>query len=248
MGSSCGKIMTRVVISQPRYLPFLGYIQRLYWADIFVFLDNVQRQYRGFENRNKILVGSHTKWLSIPITSSKFAMINDSLIDGYTWLDEHQRKIIEAYKKHPFFDSFYINKYYENLPETLKEEGFDYSKTLLKLINNLANIFEFKANTVRASQLDIPACKGVENLFNICESVGASVYISGSNGRNYGVKSYFQDRGKRVVFHDSKPHIYAQFGNLGDFVPFLCFFDPLYNLGYSEVKSLILQPLELSEV
>lgn len=239
--------MTRVFISQPRYLPFLGYLQRLHHADVFVFLDNVQRQYRGFENRNKILVGSQTKWISIPISSSRLAMISSSLVDGCVWVEEHKRKIIEAYKKHPFFDNFYVDEYYKNLLKTLNEKEFSYSEALIKLINNVAGIFELNVNTVRASQLSIPSAKGVENLFNICENVGASVYISGSNGRSYGVKEYFENRGKKVLFHDAKAHPYPQFGNSGDFIPFLCFFDPLYNLGYSEVRSFILQPLELSQ-
>jgi hypothetical protein len=239
--------MTRVIISQPRYLPFLGYLQRLNYADVFVFLDNVQRQYLGFENRNKILIGSQTKWISIPVSSSRLAIISNSLVDGCAWVEAHKRKIIEAYKKHPFFDSFYIDQYYKNILKTINENEFNYSETLIGLISNIASTFELNFNPVRASQLDIPSSKGVENLFNICENLGASVYISGSNGRSYGVKEYFENRGKKVLFHDAKAHTYTQFGNSGDFIPFLCFFDPLYNIGYSAVKSLILQSLDLSQ-
>lgn len=70
MGGYFTKEMKKLVISQPRYLPVISYLQRLYFADIFVFLDNVQRQPRGVENRNKIIVNGKEKWLSIPVKSS----------------------------------------------------------------------------------------------------------------------------------------------------------------------------------
>jgi hypothetical protein len=57
----------KIVISQPRYLPTLNYLIRLYFSDCFVLLDNVQRQARGYENRNKLLMPS-AKWLSISIS------------------------------------------------------------------------------------------------------------------------------------------------------------------------------------
>ncbi|MFN4280631.1 WbqC family protein [Thermosynechococcus sp.] len=239
--------MTRIVISQPRYLPILSYLQRIHQADVFVFLDNVQRQYRGFENRNQILIGSSRKWLTIPVRSSKFEIICNSYILDFNWVEEHQRKIKEAYKKHPFFNDSYIHNYYDGVIEIINQTNSSYSSTLIKLVSNAAQIFKIDATFVKASELDLPPAKGVENLFNICEKLGASIYISGANGRSYGVKNYFEQRGKKVLFHDPENYSYPQFRNEGDFLSFLSFFDPLFNIGYSETKMLLYRPMNLSE-
>ncbi|MCS6791179.1 MAG: WbqC family protein [Oscillatoriaceae bacterium SKYG93] len=234
--------MNRVVISQPRYLPFLPYIQRLNHADTFVILDNVQRQYLGFENRNRIIVNSKLKWLTIPISSSRKEKICLSKISGTCWIQDHINSLLEAYKKHTYFDISYIDAYYFQIANSIEHLSFSYSKILIKFIYNLVDIFDLHANIVIASELDLPCSKGVENLFNIFEAVNGAIYISGANGRNYGVKEYFENRGKKVVFHDPKP-----IGNECN-IPFLAFFDPLFNIGYSDVVSFIKSPLELSEV
>ncbi len=236
----------KVVISQPRYLPVISYLQRLYNADLFVFLDNVQRQYRGVENRNKIFMHGKTKWLTIPISSSKLEKIYSSLISGSEWVEDHKNKIIESYRKHPYFDITYLDLYYGNVEEVLKESNYNYADTLIHLVLNACKIFDFKPKILKATELNIPNAKGVENLFNIAKAVGADIYVSGSNGRQYGVKEYFETRGIKVLFHDPKIEPYPQKGSQ-EFVPWLCFFDTLFNIGLEKSKKMVYEKWELKE-
>lgn len=247
MGSCFEKTMNRIIISQPRYLPFLPYIQRLNHADTFVILDNVQRQYLGFENRNRIVINSKLKWLTIPISSSRLEKIYLSKISGLKWMQDHINVLVEAYKNSAYFDKLFIDRYYFEVIDYIESSSFSYSKTLIKLIYNLLDIFKIRANIVIASDLDVPPAKGVENLFNIFEAVNGTLYISGSNGRTYGVKEYFQARGAKVVFHDPKPIYEDKINDTESFSSFLAFFDPLFNLGYSDVVSFVKSPLNLSE-
>lgn len=246
MGSYCEKEMKKLVISQPRYLPVISYLQRLYFADIFVFLDNVQRQPRGIENRNKILINRKEKWLTIPIISSAREKICKAKIDGYDWIEKHKRAIKEAYKKHPFFIENLIEMYYKDIASLIIETDYNYSEVLIKLVMNCCKIFDFNPNYVKATELNIPEVTGLENLFNIAKTVNADVYISGSNGRTYGVKNYFEQRGIKVLFHDPPIITYKQYGT-EDFIPWLCFFDTVFNLGVEETKKFIYQRPELNE-
>lgn len=239
--------MNSVIISQPRYLPFLPYIQRLHNADTFVILDNVQRQYLGFENRNRIVINSKLKWLTIPISSSRTEKIYLSKINGVEWIQNHTNALIEAYRNSIYFDKSLIDKYYFQIAGSIEHLSFSYSKILIKFIYNLLDMFNLRANIVIASDLMIPPAKGVENLFNIFEAVNGSIYISGSNGRTYGVKEYFQRRGAKVVFHDPEPICEDKINNTESFLSFLAFFDPLFKLGYSDVVSFVKSPLKLSE-
>lgn len=228
----------KVVISQPRYLPVISYLQRLYHADVFVFLDNVQIQRRGVENRNRILVNGKVKWLTIPVASSRLEKICSAKIHGLDWIEEHSRKLVEAYKKHPFFNNAYVNAYYKGVEDILKKTNFSYAETLIRLVLNACEMFGFKPNFVRASELNIPEARGVENLYNIAKAVGAKVYISGGNGRQYGVKEYFESRDIKVKFHDPEIEVYPQYGSQ-EFVPFLCFFDTLFNIGHDGTIAMI---------
>ncbi len=235
-----------VVISQPRYLPVVNYLQRLKNADLFVFLDNVQRQYLGVENRNRILVNGKRKWLTVPVSSSRLELIHRAKIAGSKWVEDHKRKIYEAYKKAPYFDPSYIDRYYEGVYEVLENTDYSYADTLIHLVLNACRIFGFEPNYVRASDLGVPQIKGVENLFNILRAVNADIYISGSNGREYGVKEFMEERGIRVLFNDYRHPVYKQF-NSEEFVPWLCFFDTLFNVGYETCKEYIYAELDLFE-
>ena len=231
--------MKKVVISQPRYLPAINYLQRLKYADIFVFLDNVQIQTRGWENRNKILIDGRKKWLTIPVSSSKREVIFKAKICGKDWIRKHKEIIKHAYLRSPYFDERYIEIYYKNVDKICETTNFSYDEVLCHLVLTACRMFEIFPNTVKATELLGKAKrKGVGNLFLLAEKLGVDVYISGSNGRVYGVKDYFEKRGIKVMFHDYKYPVYEQF-NSNNFVPWLSFFDVLFNLGYKETRKLI---------
>ncbi len=238
--------MKKLVISQPRYLPVISYIQRLYFADVFVFLDNVQRQSRGVENRNKIQLNGKVKWLTIPVKSSSREKIYKTKILNDDWIETHKRIIEVAYKKHPFFDKDFIDLYYADTKKILIEKDYNYSDTLIHQVMNCCKIFDFKPNYLRATELQVPEIKGVENLFNIAVKLDIDVYISGSNGRKYGVKEYFEKRGIKVLFHDPPVIKYTQHG-IEDFIPWLCFFDTIFNLGLKNTKEIIYEQPKLKE-
>lgn len=240
----------RVVISQPRYLPTTTYLQRLYNADLFVFLDNVQRQSRGVENRNKILMRGKERWLTIPVSSSSRELIALSRIAGEEWVKEHKSALFEAYRREPRFDPDVLELYYDGVEEVLRESGFGYAETLCHLVLQGCKVLGFSPRTVRATELGVPEAKGVENLFNIARRVGASEYVSGANGRQYGVKPYFEERGIRVLFHDPEPREAAtQPESAGRRMVWseFCFLHRIFTEGLERVKAEVKSPWRLSE-
>ena len=48
------RVLMKVAIHQPQYHPWINYYIKIAKADIFVFLDDVQFQKNGLQNRNKI--------------------------------------------------------------------------------------------------------------------------------------------------------------------------------------------------
>lgn len=56
-----------VAIHQPQYLPWLGYIDKLDQADIFIFLVNVQYKKNEWQNRNRVKTAQGWQWMTVPI-------------------------------------------------------------------------------------------------------------------------------------------------------------------------------------
>lgn len=225
-----------VVISQPRYLPALNYLQRLFFAEIFVVLDIVQRQARGWENRNKLLLPTPT-WLTIPVASSSRSLIMESKVDGQVWIEEHKNKIVQNYKTAPHFSESLLNS-----ALILHERSNSYSDILVELLRNACRILSFEPKITLASDvLDPFEVVGVDVLISLCERIGADCYVSGPNGRNYGVIEKFSGTKIDVLFHDFSHPIYRQAKNI-KFEPYMGYLDALFYCGVDWLSEFVRLP------
>jgi len=232
----------KTAISQPRYLPAVNYLQRLYWTDVFVLLDDVQRQGRGVENRNKILRGGKAEWLTIPISSESREKIMHTVINGNSWITTHRRKLIMAYQRHPFFDESFIYAAYSGI----MDKSTFYVDALETFLRNVCALFDFAPKLIRASCLDINhAVNGPAHLLDICMAVDATLYISGANGLRYGVEETFAGR-IPVLYNIHENAAYAQPGDTS-FVPWLAFFDQLFCVGLEKTRAAIIEPLTIAK-
>ena len=67
----------RLAIHQPHYLPWLGYLAKWASADVFVFLDTVQYEKNGWQNRNRIKTRDGAHWLTVPVHARLGAPIRE---------------------------------------------------------------------------------------------------------------------------------------------------------------------------
>jgi WbqC-like protein len=223
----------KVTISQPRYLPAMNYLQRIAFSDVFVVYDIVQRQARAWENRNKLLMPT-PKWLTIPIKSSSRALIQDTKIDGSEWLDDHKSQIIFNYQHAPYFDKELLDVYYLSFGICNDLEVMSFSEFAISAITRLFDMLSIPHNFRFASEFseeNVLLAKGVDKLRLICEQLGAGVYISGVNGKDYGVVESFHRSDCVALFHCEKPQQYMQFNSPEEYVPYMGFFDALFNNG-----------------
>jgi hypothetical protein len=228
------------VISQPRYLPALNYLQRLYFADTFILLDTVQRQARGWENRNKLFVDKQPSWVSIPIKSSSRELIKDTCISNAEWTDDHCSKITQNYKDSPFFDADFITHCYSSIKHALEQNQFDFTTAMTELYRVTFGYLGLTFNIVRASELEqgaenIPP-KGPEKLLWLCQKNNSSKYISGPNGAEYGIAEVFDAQNMLFAYHTYPPTAYAQ-SQSQTFEPYLGYFDALFNMGPEWLKA-----------
>ena len=66
----------KIGIHQPQFLPWLPYFLKIEACDYFVFLDIVDYQKNGLQNRNQIKSINGKQWLTIPIKNKLGQKIN----------------------------------------------------------------------------------------------------------------------------------------------------------------------------
>ena len=100
----------KVVITQPNYLPWLGYFAQLQASDVWVVLDDVQYSRREWQNRNRI-VGPYINpsYLSLPIKKApRCSLINEIHISSDFKPSDHLSLISTFYSKCPYYSEFFL--------------------------------------------------------------------------------------------------------------------------------------------
>src|SRR5580765_832935 len=95
-----------VAIHQPQYLPWLPYCDKVDSCDLFVYLDNVQYQKNGLQNRNQIKTATGPAWLTVPVHATLSKTIAETGIADLRWKNKHERSIEMNYARAPYLDCF----------------------------------------------------------------------------------------------------------------------------------------------
>lgn len=223
----------KVAISQPTYLPWIGYLDLIDQVDLFVILDNVQFAKQTWQQRNRIRTAAGLQWLTVPVKLRFGQMINEVEIRDATFHLDHLRAIELAYRRAPYFAD-----YFEDLSRKLAEKG---SSRLVDLnVSLLAWIMQallVKTPLVRASSLG-QSGKRTELLANICSELGATKYISPAGSAAYllAEQEFLTCRGIEVSFHHYEHPVYQQLHQ--PFTPFASVIDVMFNEGGEALKIL----------
>ncbi len=179
---------------QPYFFPYLGYFRLLAAADIFVLLDNVQFQRRGWVHRNRFskLSGDHD-WLTLPISKGHrdFTMINDVYFKDDVELRE-------------FLKPFEVGRRLEEIltywPSFLESKGklLEYLESSVITTSRLLGL---SVPVVRASNLvSKNNLKGETYILALCEHLGAKAYINAPGGRTMYSQASFQKIDAELFF------------------------------------------------
>jgi hypothetical protein len=214
-----------VHINQPRFLPALNYFQRMLIADIWIWRDDVQFQRKDWENRNKIKTARGWQWVTVPVKACPLGTnIMLAEIDvAMNWPKKMLGSIQCAYGRAPYFDEFY-----PQIAHVLGQWHY-----LTKLNGHMICMFREAWGLNRckfylASEL---GCQGTKDgiLIEMCKKVGADVYLSGAEGRNYNRPEEWAKAGIELRHHDYDPVPYPQ--QFGGFLPWMSALDLLMNCG-----------------
>lgn len=205
---------------QPAYLPWLGYFEKIFKSDIFIFLDSVQLEKNSFTNRNKIKTSQGPIWLTVPIKIKghlSLPLVEIEINNLVTWRQKHLKSIYHNYRRAPYFNECYskLEVLYEKDYRFLSELCWDHLIFWLKEIG-------IKREIVRSTQLPISSKKS-DLVLDYCNYFKAQRYISGILGKNYLQEEKFAQAGITIEYQEYRHPVYPQLW--GDFLPNLSIID-----------------------
>lgn len=220
-----------VSIHQPLFLPWLGYLDRMSRADVFVILDHVQFERANYQNRARILVNGEAHWLTVPVVQrSQQERILEKQVDNRlegrrSWSVRLHETLRRAYRDAPFFELF--SGEIKSLFAARWKRLVDLD---LATIGLLREAFDIRTPMVMSSQLGVGGAKS-DLVLGICRALGASVFLGGMGGsRRYLDAEAFERAGIRVHWQQFRHPVYPQ-GGAQAFVPGLSALDLLFRRG-----------------
>ncbi len=218
-----------ISIHQPQYIPWLPYFLKIDKSDLFVFLDSVDFQKNGLQNRNEIKTGQGRNWLTIPINHKLGQKIKETTInDNLNWKKKHWQTLRSCYGKSDFFSLYepYLESFYEREWRNLGDLNIELTLKMMEWLG-------IDTPTLKSSDMELTSSAS-ELVLEICKKNNATNYISGSGGKNYLQIDDFEKAGIKVEFIENQlPVFYKQLFPKTSFENDLSALDILFNIGES---------------
>jgi hypothetical protein len=214
-----------VGIHQPQYLPWIPYCDKADQCDVFVYLDNVQFQKNGVQNRNQILTAQGPRWLTVPVRASLDWTIRETPIADRQWPRKHIRTIEQEYRRAPFAGEFDAV-----LRGLLEQEWPSLSDLNIAVTEWIFERLDLRCRRVRASELSLTGVKE-DLVIAICQAVGATEYLSGTGAKSYQTSENFATHGLTLRYQNYRNQPYPQCSTATEFTPDLSALDLLLNVG-----------------
>jgi len=214
----------KVAVHQPHYLPWLGYLDKIDAADVFVLLDTVQFKKHDWQNRNRIRTKDGWQWLTVPVIDRFPERIDQVEPNGRTdWPRKHGQALRLHYGGCRFWDQL-------GPPLTaLLQQPWQRLRDLnVAVLDLLCRELGIRTPRVLASTLQARE-EPTDRLIDLVRAVGGTIYLAGQMGPAYMDAARFSRAGIAVQVqayqHPEYPQRYAPF------LPGLAVVDLLFNCG-----------------
>jgi hypothetical protein len=216
-------------ISQPTFLPWIGWFDLADQSNVMVILDDVSFSKQSWQQRNRIRTRNGLEFLTIPIKTS--GRLGQSIAECEIADQNCIRKVLSSlqtnYSKAPYFKDCI-----EELGSIMVAAA---TKNLLlelncALISWMAARLKVATPMIRASSLNLGGRRG-EHVAAICQSVEAGHYLSPKGAEEYLLedKSAFDQRGITIGIQNYEHPHYLQL--FSPFIPYASGLDLIFNMG-----------------
>ncbi len=218
-------------ITQPTFMPWIGYFAFLNKIDKIILLDNVQFDKRSWHQRNNIKLNNTKHLLTVSVKSKgKFKQnISETEI-----LYDKNTKIIKKKIYHAYSKSDYFKNYYSSICDILDEEYIYLSQMNIALIKFFVDALDIKVDIDYSSKYSFDL-KKEKLIFKLCEVNNCNRYITTIGSKNYlGNHKIVPNTNIKISYFEYKFIKYNQIGD--NFISNLSILDLLFNEGKNSIN------------
>lgn len=216
--------MTVVAIHQPHYLPWQPYLAKALACDVFIYLDNVQYQKNGVQNRNQVKTSHGPKWLTVPVHRTSDHALNQTLVATGNWPRKHIETVLQSYRGAPG-----LNWFCDALAPVISREHLTLADLAIATTEAFLERLGARCRRIRSSELRGEGTKG-GLVIDLARKAGATQYLSGEGARAYQSSHAFDDAGIGLHYARFKQRDYPQRHDSLGFLPGLSTLDLLLNV------------------
>jgi len=227
----------RVVISQSMYFPWVGLLEQIRLADVFIHYDDVQFSKGSFSNRVQVKTPGGMTWMTVPLSEHRLGQTIDEVRvqPARTWRNRHLALLEQSFEGAPHAS--------DALDLAASVTAGDH-QTVADLSREsmlaLCRYFELDTKTRYADSRDFDiAGSGSERVLTLVKAVGGTDYITGHGARNYLDHALFETAGVSVSYMDYQCTPYPQLH--GTFTPYVTTLDLVANCGRAGMTSIASQ-------
>lgn len=221
-------------ITQPTYLPWLGYFELIASSYVYVMFDHVQFEPRSWQQRNYVKGPKGRIRLTIPVLSDgrqDVSIVEKRVDNSQDWQNSHLKTLEMCYGRAKYFDDYFPG--IEKVLRSKKDFLFEYTEPLIVYFLEALGLNV----TVLRSVDVVPEDKGLrktERLVNLCEKIGAGCFYEGASGEQFIDHTMFALAGKEVRYQVYSHPVYQQL--FGEFMPYCGVPDLLFNCGPTSMR------------
>lgn len=215
---------------QPDFLPYMGFFYKAARCDTLVFSDDVLYSKKGMHNWNRIKTPVGSQKLTVPVHSHHdLRLCEITMADIAYGIRGVVKTVDQNYRRAPHYDEgsliLGIMSQFATFPRL---DMVEFNATIIQFI---MECFGIKPRTLLASKYLHLTGRKDERIFQMCEELGADIYLSGTGACDYHQPEEYAAHGIELVYTDYRPVEYPQL--YGPFVPNLSVVDYVFNCGFT---------------
>jgi hypothetical protein len=230
----------RVVISQSMLFPWVGLLEQVRLADVFVHYDDVQFSKGSFVNRVQVKTPQGVRWMTLPLEDLHHGQRIDEVrrAPASTWRGRHLDLLRSSFAGSPFAADAL----------QLADDVFDADHPSIGSLARasmlaLVRYFGLDRDTqfVDVRELGISG-RSSERVLGVVRHVAGDVYVTGHGASRYLDHMLFERSGVAVEYMQYLCEPYPQ--GHGEFTPYVTGLDLVANCGRAGVRHVISQSID----